>query len=196
MIELLVDPPPSLQLDKEQRNDFLLFGALTLDMIWMWRNKAINESSLPLEGQVNRSIQKLYLEHWRPKVPVLASVLTRNNAKWCCPSQGMLKLDCDAAVGDLSSRIAVVARDWRGKLVFAISQKVNTNIPVQAEANAILLAVHFVLNFSFCNCIIESDCKVCIDAIRAGGKFIPWRILNFVDSVKNVISDYGNVFFN
>ena len=80
--------------------------------------------------------------------------------------------------------------------MFAISKKVNTNIPVQVEANAILLAAHIVLNFSFCNFIIESDCKVCIDAIRVGGKVIPWRLVNFVDSIKNVISDYGHVFFN
>ena len=84
----------------------------------------------------------------------------------------MLKLNCDAAVGDLASCI-VVARDWRGMLVFAISKKVNTNILVQVEANVILLAAHIALNFSFCNCIIESDCKVCIDAIRASGKLIP-----------------------
>ena len=57
--------------------------------------------------------------------------------------------------------------------MFAISKKVNTNITIQAEANAILLAVRIALNSSFCNCIIESDCKVCIDAIRASGKLIP-----------------------
>ena len=196
LIELLIDPPPSLQLDKEQRNEFLLFGALTLVTIWMWRNKAINERFLLVEGQVNRCIHKCFLEHWRPKLPVLTSAPTRNSARWSCPSQGMLKLNCDAAIGDLSSCIVIVARDWRGKLVFATSKKVNTNIPIQAEADAILLAVHIALNFSFCNCIIKSDCKVCIDAIRASGKLIPWRILNFVDSVKNVISDYGHLFFN
>ena len=108
----------------------------------------------------------------------------------------MLKLNCDAAVGDLSSCIAVVARDWRGMLVFAISKKVNTNIPVQVEAYAILLAAHIALNFTFCNCIIESDCKVCIDAISAGGKVIPWRLVNFVDTVKNVVSEHGHVIFN
>ena len=80
--------------------------------------------------------------------------------------------------------------------MFAISKEVNTNILVQVEANAILLAAHIVLNFSFCNCIIESDCKVCIDAIRVGGKVIPWRLVNFVDSVKNVIRDFDNVYFN
>ena len=196
MIELFIDPPSSIQLDKEQRNEFLLFGALTLDMIWMWRNKAVNERSLPVEGQVIRSLQKLFLEHWRPKVPVLTQVPTRSSARWCCPNQGMLKLNCDATVGDLSSCIAIVARDWRGKLVFAISKKVNTNIPAQAEANAILLAIHIAINFSFCSCVIESDRKVCIDAIKGGGNLIPWRLLNFVDSVKNVITDYSHVSFN
>ncbi|KAF3951838.1 hypothetical protein CMV_022555 [Castanea mollissima] len=106
LIELFCDPPPFLQLDKEQRDEFLLFGALTLDMIWKWRNKAIHESSFPVKGLVLRSLQKLFLEHWQPKVPVLSGVPTRSSAKWCCPSQ-------------------------------------------------------------------ESDCKVCIDAIKAGGNYIP-----------------------
>ena len=196
LIELFIDPPSSPQLDKEQRDEFLLFGALTLDMIWMWRNKVIYERSLPVKGQVNRSLWKLFLEHWWPKVPVLTRVPTRSNARWCCPNQGMLKLNCDVAIEDMSSCIAIVAKDWRGKLVFAISKKVNTNIPVQVETNAILLAVHVALNFSFCRCVIKSDCKVCIDAIKVGGNSVPWRLLNFVDSVKNVISDSDYVFFN
>ena len=81
----------------------------------------------------------------------------------------MLKLNCDAAVGDLSSCIAFGAWDWRGKLVFVISKKVNTNTPFQAKANAILLAVHIALNFSFCRCVIDSDCKVCIDVKKLVG---------------------------
>ena len=53
--------------------------------------------------------------------------------------------------------------------MFVISKKVNTNIPFQAKANAILLAVHIDLNFSFCRCVIGSDCKVCIDAKKLVG---------------------------
>ena len=52
------------------------------------------------------------------------------------------------------------------------------------------------LNFSFCRCVIESDYKVCIDAIKVGGNSIPWRLLDFVDLVKNVISVCDHVFFN
>lgn len=80
--------------------------------------------------------------------------------------------------------------------MFAISKKVNTNIPVQVEVNVILLAVHIALNFSFCRCVIESDYKVCIDIIKVGGNSVPWRLLNFVNSVKNVINDSNHVFFN
>ncbi|KAF3959544.1 hypothetical protein CMV_015649 [Castanea mollissima] len=87
LIEFFIDPPSSLELDKEQRDEFLLFGALTLDMIWRWRNKVVNERSLPVEGQVIRSLQKLFLEHWWPKVPVLTRVPTRSSARWCCPNQ-------------------------------------------------------------------------------------------------------------
>ncbi|KAL0010997.1 hypothetical protein SO802_006105 [Lithocarpus litseifolius] len=196
LIDLFIDPPSSLLLDEEQKAEFLLYGALTLDMIWKWRNKVLYEKSTPVEGQVIRSLQKLFLEHWRPKVPVISSALTRRCARWCCPNQGMVKLNCDAAVGDLSSCIAIVARDWRGNLVFAISKKVNTNVPVQAEAFAILLAVHIAINFSCCSCIIESDCKVCIEAINSGGNLVPWRLLNFVEFVKYVISGYNHVSFN
>ena len=53
----------------------------------------------------------------------------------------MLKLNYDAAVGDLSSCIAIVAKDWRGELVFAIFKKDNTNIPIRVEVHAILFAV-------------------------------------------------------
>ena len=141
MIELFLDPPSSLQLVKEQRDEFLLFGALTLDFIWMWRNKAIHERSLPVEVQVSKSLNKLFLEHWRSNVLVLTRVPTRSSARWCCPNQGMLKLNYDAAVGDLSSCMAIVAKDLRGKLVFAISKKDNSIIDVQAKVHAILFAV-------------------------------------------------------
>ena len=50
-------------------------------------------------------------------------------------------MNCDAIVGDKFSCIAVVVRDWRGKLVFAHSKKVYTKVFVQAKAKAILSKV-------------------------------------------------------
>jgi hypothetical protein len=45
----------------------------------------------------------------------------------------------DVAVGSKNAVLAIVAWDWRGNLVFGFSNKVDTNILVQAEAEAILL---------------------------------------------------------
>uniref|UniRef100_A0A2N9GSU9 Uncharacterized protein n=1 Tax=Fagus sylvatica TaxID=28930 RepID=A0A2N9GSU9_FAGSY len=42
---------------------------------------------------------------------------------------GEFKVNCDAAVGDALSTLAVVVRDWRGIVVLAISRKANTSIP-------------------------------------------------------------------
>ena len=38
----------------------------------------------------------------------------------------MIKINVDAALNPSNSTIAVVARDWRGELIFACSKKVNT----------------------------------------------------------------------
>lgn len=65
----------------------------------------------------------------------------------------------------------MVARDWRGKLVFSYSKRVNTNIPVQAEAEAILWALHLAK------------------------KADAWRLSNFIENVQVLCVDFGSVSF-
>ena len=50
------------------------------------------------------------------------------------PLPETLKCNYDAAVGLSFSSIAVVAIDWKGKVVLALSKKVNTTIPLQARS--------------------------------------------------------------
>jgi hypothetical protein len=61
----------------------------------------------------------------------------KQNPKWSKPNQACIKINCDAAIGNSHSVLAIVARDWRGNLVFAHSKKAHTNILVQAEAEAL-----------------------------------------------------------
>ena len=56
---------------------------------------------------------------------------------WSPPRHFSIKINVDAAIGIKFSAVAAVARDWRGRLVFACSQKVNTTFPLQAEAEAV-----------------------------------------------------------
>lgn len=63
-----------------------------------------------------RSIHKLTQEHNKVRDPSEASNSSRSISRWLVPYHNSLKLNCDAAVGENFSCIAVVAGDWKGEL--------------------------------------------------------------------------------
>ena len=87
---------------------------------------------------------------------------------------------CDAAVGSDKSFTAIVTRDWRGELVFAHTKWVETNVPVQAEAEAINWASQQVISHNISHALIESDSKVCIEALQELDSHVPWRISTII----------------
>jgi ribonuclease HI len=97
---------------------------------------------------------------------------------WIHPIPEYIKFNTDAAVGLSSSSIAVVARNWRGEVVLALSKRVNTTIPLQAEAEALLWADHIAAELGAEEVIFESDSKVCIDELNIVNVLNHWRIRN------------------
>ena len=69
-------------------------------------------------------------------------------------SQGMLKFNCDAAIGLHFSSIVVVTRDWRGSMVLALSKKAYTTSSLQARAGPEVWVVQARQNFG-CPLIIK-----------------------------------------
>ena len=71
-------------------------------------------------------------------------------------------------------------------MFFALSRKVNTIIPLQAEAEAILWAGQLAVLHGFPAVVIESDCKECVQAGNRVG-LCPWQIqslvLEFLDAM-------------
>uniref|UniRef100_A0A2N9F3J3 RNase H type-1 domain-containing protein n=1 Tax=Fagus sylvatica TaxID=28930 RepID=A0A2N9F3J3_FAGSY len=112
-------------------------------------------------------------EHGSVRRKTKAGILARRVVKWSLPNQGSLKINCHVAVGRSCAFIAVVVRNWRGSMVFALSKKVNTNVLVQAEAEAILWALYIASSIGHFHFVIESDSKLCIDAIIGRGSNIP-----------------------
>ena len=43
--------------------------------------------------------------------------------------------------------------------------------------------------------MIQSDSKIRIDAISAGGNHVPWRLSNFVENVQAICANIGLVSF-
>lgn len=101
-------------------------------------------------------------------------VKTKGSTK---PDRNSIKINIVASCNFESSSIAAVARDWRGELVFACSKRVNTTLPLQAEAEAINRAVNLALNLDFDSiCIVTESPKACIDALIRPNMDVLWRI--------------------
>ena len=117
-------------------------------------------------------------------VPLVKSSL--ESFRWERPKVVVIKINYDAAVGRHFSSIATIARDWRGNMFFALSRKVNTIIPLQAEAEAILWAGQLAVLHGFPTVVIESNCKECV---QTGNRvdLCPWQIqslvLEFLDAM-------------
>jgi ribonuclease HI len=88
------------------------------------------------------------------------------------------------------SSLAVVARDWRGMGVLAISRKANTSNPLQAEAKTILWAAQLASDQGWDRVCIESDSKICIDALQGHISYSSWWIQSCVSNLHSIFSSH------
>uniref|UniRef100_A0A2N9I2H9 RNase H type-1 domain-containing protein n=1 Tax=Fagus sylvatica TaxID=28930 RepID=A0A2N9I2H9_FAGSY len=116
-----------------------------------------------------------------------SSYLSNGNEGWVRPNFGIIKINCDATVGPRFSSIAAVTRDWRGKLVFAFSKKVETILPLQAEAEAIIWTGQLAIAHDLSKVIVEFDCKTCVEAVNRIGSY-PWLIKSGMLIFANLMS--------
>ena len=93
-----------------------------------------------MEGVAAR-IVSFFVEHKSARPLLVRPQVSALALGWSSPPRHGLKINVDAAVGPRFFVIAVVTRDWRGKVVYAGSRKVNTTIPFHAEAEAMRWAL-------------------------------------------------------
>ena len=88
-------------------------------------------------------------------------------------------------------------RDWRGMVVLAGSKKVNTIIPLQAEAEAeaLLWAVQLAMEKEVPKAVLEGDFKTCIYAISQQSRDRPWRIKNYIEEVVSISNCFSECSF-
>ena len=104
------------------------------------------------------------------------------------------KINVDAAVGPRFSSIAAMARDRRGELVFAGSMKVNTTLPLLAEAEAIKWALSLVPAMGNDCIIVESDCQYCVNLLNDLAEPPPWRFWSLCSELRLPLSVLDKVF--
>uniref|UniRef100_A0A2N9HCG5 protein-disulfide reductase n=1 Tax=Fagus sylvatica TaxID=28930 RepID=A0A2N9HCG5_FAGSY len=160
------------------------------------RNQIVFEKKGPSFEELLRILSTSLLEHWNARKTKNPPYNNRSICVWSKPTYGQIKLNCDAAVGPNHAAIAVVARDWRGSLVFSLSKKVYTNVPVQAEAEALRWSIYLAMDKFFSNVVFESDSQICIRAISQVDTSPPWRIQGLISDIKARTQNFPSATFS
>ena len=172
-----------------------MFGAILYDGIWKLRNQ-VHFENLPLSiDDLSSRIGRLLIELQNSRFAEMVFVRpTELLHAWSPPRRFLIKINVDAAIGLNFFAVVVVARDWRGRLVFACSQKVNTTFPLKAEAKAVKWAFLLAAKLEVEGIYIETDSKICCDALLNSSQSSPWRIKSKVMEMQVLLYALSNIF--
>uniref|UniRef100_A0A2N9GSY1 RNase H type-1 domain-containing protein n=1 Tax=Fagus sylvatica TaxID=28930 RepID=A0A2N9GSY1_FAGSY len=193
IVKLVVNPPVPPSTSSNPRSVAIQASvqiALTLEAIWYFRNRYVhfNSSESPLVSV--KILELKIIEYWRA-LPALAGTSIRVKSFWCPPSPGCIKLNVDAAILPSSARIAIIARDEDGLLIKAWAKSVVSCNPLIAEALAIHWAILLAKPEQWTNIIIESDSKVCVDALVTDPYYVDWNISVICENVKYLAREFS-----
>ena len=195
-IQTLISPLNTAGLNLANKAEFLLHGAVICDVVWKLRNQVHFEGVSPnLDGMLLK-ISSFVAEFRKVLDIPMESSRNRIQSTWSKPNRGTIKINVDATCNSESTSIAAVARNWRGDVVFACSKRVNTTLPLQAEAEAIIWALNLAANLGFVSISIESDSKTCIDALCCPIRDVPWRIKTICSDVLALKMNFSNCTFS
>ena len=99
-------------------------------------------------------------------------------------------------MGSQFSSVAIVARDLRGSVVLAMSKKVYTTSPLQAEVETIFGVAQVANSLGLEHVCLESDSKLVIDALHDKVEEIPSRIRSCCAAVLFLFESQSSWVFN
>ena len=111
LVIMLMSPPDEWGIKSEDKDGFILIGSLILDQIWKCKNLKVHEGYNVSMEYLERRGTVLGSEHHLANNIILCPPSTVKKACWQKPPIDCLKINCDAAVGNSYSSIAIVARD-------------------------------------------------------------------------------------
>ncbi|XP_025612110.1 uncharacterized protein [Arachis hypogaea] len=88
---------------------------------------------------------------------------------WRPPPRNWVKVNTDAAFQKETgiAALAVVVRDWQGRVITGTTTTVKTTSALTAEVQAYREALILIKNLQIPNCIIETDCLPLVQAIKS-----------------------------
>uniref|UniRef100_A0A2N9HDI6 RNase H type-1 domain-containing protein n=1 Tax=Fagus sylvatica TaxID=28930 RepID=A0A2N9HDI6_FAGSY len=197
IVNLVLDPPLELTDAahwKEISHTFAIRFILTLECIWSLRNKVVHKEPQFNISTIIHSLELRIIEHYEDQVTTC-----RNSAspimRWTTPPAGHIKLNTDATMRANSSSIAVVARNSVGGFCITWAKHLSVSDPKCTEAAAILWALQLALLENYSKVVVESDSKVCIDAIIGSPSEVNWKIAAIIANVISLSLNFVSVCF-
>jgi exonuclease III len=147
----IIYPTSRLAIPLVETRKFQLFASLTLDFIWLSRNKLIHEA---LQPDPRKAILQLkfnlesHLLAWRDvALPSL----------WLPPQTGCLKGNFDVAIRENFAVAAAVISDTAGNIILAATQKLHSTDVLLGEASAALLTTRLAASTGYDCFALEGD---------------------------------------
>ena len=182
IIKIILEPPESSCQAHDQWMVSLKM-ALTLEEIWYIHNTIIHQKGpFDIQASIGRIGEK-FKEYSRVFSLPQNSLMAQPKIRWSPPPTNFVKLNVDAAIAQNSSAIAVVARNEQGAVLMARSKMLPKRSPITAEAEAILWALHLAKGENWRKIIVESDSKICIDAILDHSASHQWTISSLLSDI-------------
>ena len=98
-----------------------------MEQVLSTRNGVVHDNGMICTNMLITGIRNRNAEHWASQFSQHVDTISQTQPRWSKPREGWIKINCDATLGLKLSSLAVVARDWRGMGVLAISRKANTS---------------------------------------------------------------------
>uniref|UniRef100_A0A2N9EZP9 Reverse transcriptase domain-containing protein n=1 Tax=Fagus sylvatica TaxID=28930 RepID=A0A2N9EZP9_FAGSY len=197
VVKLVVNPPIVSGVPSVTKQTLLQAAcqfALTLEAIWRFRNQVVHQSDLENPLVALKALDYRIMEYVQAASNTPNSIC-RSEMFWKPPPPGSIKLNVDAAILPNVAKIAVFARDEGGLMIKAWAKVIHSNDLLVAEASAILWAIQIAKMNNMLEIIVESDSKVCVDAITQDLFVCDWTISTICNDVRVLALEFISCIF-
>ncbi|XP_026377817.1 uncharacterized protein LOC113272132 [Papaver somniferum] len=119
----------------------------------------------------------------------------RDYNRWCPPSRGKLKINIDASILPNHNivGIALIIRDFTGRMVEAWTLVERVRDVTQAEAVAVLKALQWIVHLHIQQVIVEGDNKEVMESVKGPQITTRWEDANIIRDCQHLVKCLGNV---
>ena len=142
----LILNPPNAPVPANECWTISLNMALIIEEIWKARNLKLFQHDQPILSKAMMNVNAKFLELSKVYSPLIhTNTATTYPPTYIPPPTDHVKINVDAAFDSSKSALVVVARNYRGDVLFIWGKVHHLCSPLQAEASALLWAVQLAI---------------------------------------------------